>query len=353
MVCVFYFYGFLVFLFFIVIIVYIFCAVFFVYLTVFRCFVFNMTIQGLWNYVNSHGLAVERRLSDPEFAGFTVVIDGHAWLHAAAVSSAYRLLLGVEDYAYVETFMRRLRALRAAGNHLSPVVVFDGAVPAEKVACVGIHRSALRRSAEADFHAAHAAGDFKLARRAACAAVRITDQMVASVLAAANADGFFAFRAPFEADASLANLGSSPNTVVVAEDSDLIAHGVHILAAKLQFPSLLCSLVRPFEVRSAARIPSLPAFRMLCVVAGCDYLPSPPRVAFTVALALVHSRASHYVSEVCVASDVDALAVFPRFVEVFASIVPRPPGSDYVALATIAHSAFCIQCYRAFAPCCR
>jgi exonuclease 1 len=85
--------------------------------------------------------------------------------------------------------------------------------------------------------------------------------------------------APYEADAQLAFLSSRGIVdVVISEDSDLLPYGCHVVLYKLDHHGA-AQQIRLERLQECERPLSfakftVPMFRQMCILSGCDYLPS-------------------------------------------------------------------------------
>ncbi|KAG2385141.1 Exonuclease 1 [Vigna angularis] len=165
-----------------------------------------------------------------KYAGKRVGIDAYSWLHKGAYSCSMDLCLdsdSVRKLRYIEYFMHRVNLLRF--YKITPVVVFDGGNAPCKAATEEERNRHLKEG-----NVAAASELFQT----------LKSEKIEFVVA------------PYEADAQLAymsHLGIENGGVaaVITEDSDLIAYGC------------------------------------MCVLAGCDFLPSVPGIGIARAHALV------------------------------------------------------------------
>jgi len=207
-----------------------------------------------------------------------------------------------------------MRLLRYHG--VEPLLVFDGdRLPAK--AAEEASRQAKRAERRSAGHAALERGDQRAAEQAFQAAVDVTPLMAREVMDGLMAENFRYLVAPYEADSQLAHLARSGQVDVVAtEDSDLVAFGCPRVLFKLSKdgegvevrlsqmlgadgpPSTVAAEAGPAAdagdasdeaeevVATSRRRPRAASgplsfrrfdqdlFLCMCILAGCDYLPS-------------------------------------------------------------------------------
>ena len=224
-----------------------------------------------------------------------------------------------------------MRMLRHFG--VTPTLVFDGdRLPAK--AAEEATRRARRAARQAEGHAALARGDRAAAEAAFQSSIDVTPAMAREVMDGLEAEGFAFLVAPFEADAQLAAMARRGDVDLIAtEDSDLAAYGTPCVlfkldasgnAVALRFAELLAG--GPPAADDDAEVPEAAAaeddadddadapalatargggkrrrggggvlsfrhfdadlFLAMCVLAGCDFLPSLPGIGIRRAHAL-------------------------------------------------------------------
>ncbi|KAK7844722.1 exonuclease 1 [Quercus suber] len=128
-------------------------------------------------------------------------------------------------------------------------------------------------------------------------AVSINPSMAHQVIQVLRSENIEYVVAPYEADAQLAYLCSlEPEkggiVAVITEDSDLVAYGCQAIVFKMDRFGNGEEIVLNNVFDSVARKPSFRNFDMelftgMCVIAGCDFLPSVPGIGIGKAYALV------------------------------------------------------------------
>ncbi|KAL1523901.1 hypothetical protein AB1Y20_018820 [Prymnesium parvum] len=238
-------------------------------------------VHGLLPFLD--GAAVPVHVST--FAGQRCAIDGYAWLHRGAKACALEMVKGMRCDAFVQYCMRLVELL--VRNGLTPLVVFDGArLPAK--AATEEARHASRARAVVSARELLSAGQRDRAMELFHQAVDVTPAHAKQLILALRSRGVESLVAPYEADAQMALLARRGDVhLVVTEDSDLLAFGC---------PAVLYKMDREGNGRLLRRddLASLRAcnseqgallfspwqdwderlFLDMCILSGCDYLPS-------------------------------------------------------------------------------
>lgn len=231
------------------------------------------------------------------YAGKRVGIDAYSWLHKGAYSCSMELCLNSDSdkkMRYLEYFMHRINLLRH--HKITPVVVFDGgSIPLKAATEEGRHskRRANRELAMAKLKQGNVSAASELFQRA----VSITPSMAHQVVQVLRSENIEYVVAPYEADAQLAYLCSLEEekggiVSVITEDSDLIAYGCQAILFKMDRYGNGEEIVLDKVFDSVTHTPSFRKFDMelftgMCVLAGCDFLPSVPGIGIAKAYALV------------------------------------------------------------------
>ena len=103
--------------------------------------------------------------------------------------------------------------------------------------------------------------------------------------------------APYEADAQLAYLCKT-NAVyaVISEDSDLLAFGCTRVLFKLQANLTATEIcINDLGLIKEMRFWDHTRFRQMCILAGCDYLDSPPGIGVKTAIKLLQKTDAYTV----------------------------------------------------------
>eukprot|EP00743_Colponemidia_sp_Colp-15_P012888 GILK01014806.1.p1 GENE.GILK01014806.1~~GILK01014806.1.p1 ORF type:complete len:623 (-),score=119.08 GILK01014806.1:260-2128(-) len=224
------------------------------------------------------------------------------WLHRGAFGCALELGTGVHTVMYLKYVMYLVGLLRSC--RVTPLLVFDGAnLPAK--AGTNEKRRTLRREKKTSGNAMVAAGNLDKARDMFQQSLDITPEMIANLIAVcrANAVGFLV--APYEADAQLAFLSAAGLVdAVISEDSDLLCYGCTNILYKMNKDGYGQQLILN-DILSQDNIENVtdPSLRLLkhlnyrqfiqvCVLSGCDYLPSIPGMGLKTAVKLMRKYRS-------------------------------------------------------------
>lgn len=184
--------------------------------------------------------------------------------------------------------MRQVELLQRVG--VTPVCVFDGGKLPSKA---GEEEQRARKRADQLARALeHLRDGNKLAAQECFQkAVDVSPLMAARVIVQLRRAGVAFLVAPYEADAQMLHLARTGQVyAVITEDSDLVALGCERVFLKLDKDGrgtevLFSQLSRCRELKFAGW--SGEQFLHMCVLAGCDYLPSVPGVGVKKAHALL------------------------------------------------------------------
>ncbi|KAF9570208.1 Rad2 nuclease [Mortierella alpina] len=232
-----------------------------------------MGIQGLLPLLKS----IEKPVHLKDYTGQTLAVDGYVWLHKGAFACAQELCLGQATEKYATYFMRKIEMFKFFG--VKPYVVFDGGyLPSKAVT----EQDRLGRREESKKQAMELlrCGKSKLALEQFRKCVDVTPEMAYVVIQALEAAQVDYVVAPYEADAQLAYLEKKGIVDgIVTEDSDLLVFGCKRVIFKLdQYGAGIeilhenLSLVQEVSFHEW----SMTEIRHMCILAGCDYLPSIP-----------------------------------------------------------------------------
>lgn len=229
-----------------------------------------MGIQGLLQFLKEASEPVHVQ----KYRGLTVAVDTYCWLHKGAFSCAERLAKGEPTDQYVSFCMKFVDMLLSHG--VKPVLVFDGRnLPSKQEV-----EKARRERRQANLQKGKQLlreGKVAEARECFTRCVNVTPAMAHQVIKAARGRGVDCLVAPYEADAQLAFLNKSGIAqAVITEDSDLLAFGCKKVILKMdkQGNGLEISQDHLGRCRSLGDVFTEEKFRYMCILSGCDYLPS-------------------------------------------------------------------------------
>ncbi|XP_062503333.1 exonuclease 1-like [Corticium candelabrum] len=241
-----------------------------------------MGIQGLLPFLKD----IHERISVSEYAGQTVAIDAYCWLHKGAYGCALQLAQGTKTDLYVKYCMKRVNMMRF--HNIRPILVFDGGYLPSKRAKEE-ERRARRMEYKKRGKRFLSEGERARAIDAFQKCVDVTPEMARDVIQACRNVGVQCIVAPYEADAQLAYmLNSGLVQLVITEDSDLLVFGTDKVLFKMDAngDGVRISLDRLSEVKSLSDF-NRDNFRHMCILSGCDYLPSVPGLGLSTACKLM------------------------------------------------------------------
>ncbi|XP_068307608.1 exonuclease 1 [Pyrus communis] len=232
-----------------------------------------------------------------KYAGKRVGIDAYSWLHKGAYSCSLELCMNSNSerkLKYIDYFMHRINMLRH--HKITPVVVFDGGnVPCKATTEHERHR---RRKTNRDLAMAkYKEGDIRAATELFQRAVSVTPAMAHQLIQVLRSENVEFVVAPYEADAQLAYLCSLEAekggiAAVITEDSDLVAYGCQAIVFKMDHYGngeeiVLENVFNPGRCTPSFQNFDQELFTGMCVLAGCDFLPSVHGIGIAKAYALV------------------------------------------------------------------
>ncbi|PAN16546.1 hypothetical protein PAHAL_3G068100 [Panicum hallii] len=219
-----------------------------------------------------------------KYAGKRVGIDAYSWLHKGAYSCSMELCMDPKSAAarrYISYFMHHINLLRH--YKVVPVVVFDGG----SMPCKAATDNERQRKRELSLNMAkekleqgNTAAAVDLFRKA----VHITPSMAYQLIQILRSENVEFVVAPYEADAQLAYLTTLDAdhggiAAVVTEDSDLIAYCCPAIIFKMdRFGNgeefTMERTLKAEKHGLSFRDFDQQLFTGMCVLAGCDFLPS-------------------------------------------------------------------------------
>ncbi|TKW25000.1 hypothetical protein SEVIR_3G087500v4 [Setaria viridis] len=219
-----------------------------------------------------------------KYAGKRVGIDAYSWLHKGAYSCSMELCMNPKSTAarrYISYFMHHVNLLRH--YKVVPVVVFDGG----SMPCKAATDNERQRRRELSLNMAkekleqgNTAAAVDLFRKA----VHITPSMAYELIQILRSENVEFVVAPYEADAQLAYLTTLDAdqggiAAVVTEDSDLIAYCCPAIIFKMdRFGNgeefTMERTLKTDKDGLSFRDFDQQLFTGMCVLAGCDFLPS-------------------------------------------------------------------------------
>uniref|UniRef100_A0A096MC31 Exonuclease 1 n=1 Tax=Poecilia formosa TaxID=48698 RepID=A0A096MC31_POEFO len=229
-----------------------------------------MGISGLLQFLKDAAEPVNVK----KYKGQTVAVDTYCWLHKGAFSCAEKLAKGEPTDQYVWYCMKFVDML--LNFSVKPILVFDGRnLPSKQEV-----EKTRRERREANLQKGRQLlreGKLSEARDCFGRCVNITPAMAHNLIKAARQRGVDCIVAPYEADAQLAYLTKTGFAqAVITEDSDLLAFGCKTVILKMdkQGNGIEIDQKNLGRCRSLGDVFTEEKFRHMCILAGCDYLPS-------------------------------------------------------------------------------
>ncbi|XP_066479179.1 exonuclease 1 [Tiliqua scincoides] len=229
-----------------------------------------MGIHGLLQFIKEAAEPAHVK----KYKGQVVAVDTYCWLHKGAYACSEKLAKGEPTDQYVAYCMKLVDMLLSFG--VKPILVFDGCtLPSKKE--VEKSRREKRQTNLLKGKQLLREGKLSEARECFARSVNITHAMAHEVIKAARAQGIDCIVAPYEADAQLAYLNKTGMVqAVITEDSDLLAFGCKKVFLKIdKFGNgLEIDQTRLGMCKQLGDVFTEEKFRYMCILSGCDYLPS-------------------------------------------------------------------------------
>uniref|UniRef100_A0A8C1W9Z4 Exonuclease 1 n=1 Tax=Cyprinus carpio TaxID=7962 RepID=A0A8C1W9Z4_CYPCA len=229
-----------------------------------------MGIQGLLQFIKD----ASEPINVKKYRGQTVAVDTYCWLHKGAFSCAEKLAKGEPTDQYVSYCMKFVDMLLSFG--VKPILVFDGRNLPSKQEVEKSRRERRQANLQKGKQLLRE-GKISEARECFTRSVNITPSMAHDVIKTAQMRGVDCVVAPYEADAQLAFLNKTGIAqAVITEDSDLLAFGCKKVILKMdkQGNGLEIDQCHLGRCKSLGNIFTEEKFRYMCILSGCDYLPS-------------------------------------------------------------------------------
>ncbi|XP_048341315.1 exonuclease 1 [Sphaerodactylus townsendi] len=229
-----------------------------------------MGIPGLLQFIKEAAESTHVK----KYKGQVVAVDTYCWLHKGAYACAEKLARAEPTDQYVVYCMKLVDMLLSFG--VKPVLVFDGCtLPSKKE--VEKSRREKRQANLLKGKQLLREGKLSEARECFARSINVTHAMACEVIKAARVKGIDCIVAPYEADAQLAYLNKTGTVqAIITEDSDLLAFGCKKVFLKLdKFGNgLEIDQARLGMCKQLGDVFTEEKFRYMCILSGCDYLPS-------------------------------------------------------------------------------
>ncbi|NWW94604.1 EXO1 Exonuclease, partial [Rhynochetos jubatus] len=229
-----------------------------------------MGIHGLLQFIKEAAEPTHVK----KYKGQAVAVDTYCWLHKGAYACAEKLARGEPTDLYVAFCMKLVDMLLSFG--IKPILVFDGCtLPSKKE----VEKARRERRQASLLKGKQLLQEGRLAEARDCfgRSVNVTHVMAREVIKAARARGVDCIVAPYEADAQLAYLNKAGMVqAIITEDSDLLAFGCKKVFLKIdKFGNgLEVDQARLGNCKQLGNVFTEEKFRYMCILSGCDYLPS-------------------------------------------------------------------------------
>ncbi|XP_062981711.1 exonuclease 1 [Elgaria multicarinata webbii] len=229
-----------------------------------------MGIQGLLQFIKEAAEPAHVK----KYKGQVVAVDTYCWLHKGAYACSEKLAKGEPTDQYVTYCMKHVDMLLSFG--VKPILVFDGCtLPSKKE--VEKSRREKRQTNFLKGKQLLREGKSSEARECFARSINVTHAMACEVIKAARAQGIDCIVAPYEADAQLAYLNKTGIVqAIITEDSDLLAFGCKKVFLKIDKfgHGLEIDQARLGMCKQLGDVFTEEKFRYMCILSGCDYLPS-------------------------------------------------------------------------------
>ena len=250
----------------------------------------------------------EHRVHASKLKGKRVAVDSYCWLHKAITTCAIELVHKQPTRKYIDYMISRVNLLLDAG--CTPIMIFDGRdIPMKE-------ETNKQRAQTRDLNLQkglrlYHCGDTEGAIPLLTQSILVTSELAFSVIQEIRSMGVTCIVSPYEADAQLAFLAREKLVdVVITEDSDLLVYGTPVVWYK--FDRSGYAIEQRYE-EARKHLASAVGFKdfeyiqfiSMCILSGCDYLPSLNGIGVR--------KASRLVSKFCNIKDIiGALASDPK-----------------------------------------
>lgn len=210
-----------------------------------------------------------------QMADSVVAVDVYCWLHKGAFGCADKLVQNQPTNGYILYVMKYIDLF--LHYNIKPILVFDGRNLPSKAGTEKKrreNRQKYRQMAKSYLRE----GKLREARECFQRCVDITPAMAREMIQACHERRIDCIVAPYEADAQLAHLNRSGLVdYVISEDSDLTLFGCEKIVFKLDTTGNGVLYERSQLAQSLGQRAdafNFDKFRYMCILSGCDYLPS-------------------------------------------------------------------------------
>ncbi|XP_065882500.1 uncharacterized protein [Dysidea avara] len=253
-----------------------------------------MGITGLLPFLKG----IQKQMNIASFCGKKVAVDAYCWLHRGAYSCPMQLVMGpnegekIESLPFLKYCVKRVKMLLDKG--VTPIIVFDGSqlpIKSKTEAERRKRRKEYREKGKALLREGKRSDAYECFQKC----IDVSPEMAHCFIKACHDMKVECIVAPYEADSQLAYLSMQGIVdLVITEDSDLLVFGCKKVFFKMDeigggividsddFGSMKDGKLTNF---------TLDEFRQMCILSGCDYLPSVPGIGLSTAHKLMKKYA--------------------------------------------------------------
>lgn len=244
-----------------------------------------MGIQGLLPQLKP----IQNPTTLARYEGETLGIDGYAWLHRAACSCAYELVMGKPTDRYLQFFVKRFAMMKAF--KVEPYLIFDGANISVKKG-TELKRREKRVENKKIAERLWNSGERRNAMEYFQKCIDITPEMAKCVIDYCKNNRIKYIVAPFEADPQMVYLEQKGMIQgIISEDSDLLIFGCRRLITKLNEYGECIEICRDDFDHLPSKFPlgqlTYNDMRTMVCLSGCDYTFGIPKIGLLTAMKLI------------------------------------------------------------------
>eukprot|EP00347_Sterkiella_histriomuscorum_P017650 403348528 len=228
-----------------------------------------------------------------QFRGQTASVDIMTWLYKGAYAYSYELGLDQQTLGFLAYPLKMLKLVQTYG--IKPICVFDGQHLKAKEATEKVRSHNKQVNKELAMQKAED-GNEEDARKYFMRSLILRSKMIDLFIDILKKLEIEMVVAPYEADSQIAYMVKEGIAdFAISEDSDLIAYGCPKLLMKLNFNGY-CKVFSINDFKANNQITdqtlaylqktSREQFVQICIMAGCEYLPSIQQVGLKVAIKL-------------------------------------------------------------------
>eukprot|EP00347_Sterkiella_histriomuscorum_P019678 403340704 len=213
------------------------------------------------------------------------------WLYKGAYSCAYELGLEQQTFGFLSYPIKMLKLVQYYG--IKPICVFDGMPLDAKMETEQGRKDSKKTNKDLALRFARE-GKVEEAKKHFMRSLQLRSKMIDLLMDVLKVLDIEFIKAPYEADAQIAYLvREGIADIAISEDSDLIAFGCPRLLMKLDFRGI-CQVfdaddfIQNNKITDASlkflQKANRKQFVSICIMGGCDYLPSIQKVGLKIAV---------------------------------------------------------------------